>query len=147
METEDRVFWDSGNPTWQSSRSTPTIDGNRVYALTAFGDLDGADARRRGKQIWKKNLKDDFSGKKADGWGYSESPTIDGDRLIMTPGWRQVDDGVLDKKTGKLIWTAVRPEDRGAGHASIVVSEVGVVPRVVRANHRQRCFGRSGGRR
>lgn len=118
--------WDSGNPAWQSSRSTPTIDGNRVYALTAFGDLYCADVVT-GKQVWKKNLKDDFSGKKADGWGYSESPTIDGDRLIVTPGGDKSTMVALDKKTGKLIWTAVRPEDRGAGHASIVISEVGGV--------------------
>ncbi|MGC3967404.1 MAG: PQQ-like beta-propeller repeat protein [Pirellulales bacterium] len=118
--------WDSGSPTWQSSRSTPTIDGNRVYVITAFGDLYCADLKT-GKEIWKKNLKDDFEGKKGDGWGYSESPTIDGDRLIVTPGGEKSTMIALDKLTGKLIWTAVREEDRGAGHASIVISEVGGV--------------------
>lgn len=118
--------WTSGSPSWQSSRGTPTIDGNRVYVVTAFGDLYCADVAT-GKEIWKKNLKDDFSGKKGDGWGYSESPTVDGDRLIVTPGGEKSTMVALNKLTGKLLWTAVREGDRGAGHASVVIAEVGGV--------------------
>ncbi len=114
--------WNKGQKSWQSSRSTPTIDGDRIYALTAFGELICFD--RAGREIWRRHLKDDLSGDKADGWGYSESPTIDGNRLICTPGGPQATMVALDKMSGDLIWSARRPEDRGAGHASIVVSEI-----------------------
>ncbi len=116
--------WTSGSPAWQSSRSTPTIAGPDVFALTPFGDLICADVAT-GKQRWRKNLKNDLSGKKGDGWGYSESVLVDGDRVICTPGGETTTMAALDRKTGDVVWKAVRPGDRGAGHASIVPSEIG----------------------
>ncbi|HWC89054.1 MAG TPA: PQQ-binding-like beta-propeller repeat protein [Pirellulales bacterium] len=116
--------WSKGHPTWDSSRSTPTVDGDRVYALTANGDLICCDTAT-GEERWHKNLKEDLGGKKADQWGYSESVLIDGDKLICTPGGEKATMAALDKMTGKEIWTTSRAEDRGAGHASIVIAEVG----------------------
>jgi outer membrane protein assembly factor BamB len=116
--------WNSGKPTWQSSRSTPTVDGNHVYALTANGDLYCCKTAD-GEEVWKKNLKEDFGGKKGDGWGYSESVLIDGDKLVCTPGGEETTMVALEKLTGKEIWKTVREGDRGAGHASIVISEIG----------------------
>jgi len=116
--------WTNGSPNWQSSRSTPTIAGDAVYVLTAHGDLVCAGVAD-GKERWRKNLKTDFEGKKADNWGYSESVLVDGDRVICTPGGEKNTLVALDKKTGGLVWSAVRPGDRGAGHASIVISEIG----------------------
>ncbi|MBI1309810.1 PQQ-binding-like beta-propeller repeat protein [bacterium] len=116
--------WDNGAPDWQGSRSTPTVDGDRVYVLTPHGDLVCTGAAD-GVEKWRKNLKSDFGGRKGDGWGYGESVTVDGDRLICTPGGEKSTMVALNKQTGDLIWSAVRPGDRGAGHASIVVSQVG----------------------
>lgn len=118
--------WQEGSPTWQSSRSTPTVDGDRVYALTAQGILFCCDTST-GQERWRKDLKSEFGGKKADSWGYSESPLIDGDWLVCTPGGEQNTMVALNKTTGETVWTTVREGDRGAGHASIVVSEVGGV--------------------
>ncbi len=115
--------WDSGQPNWQSSRSTPTVDGDRVYVLTAQGEL--ICFTTGGAEVWRKHLKDDFSGKKADGWGYSESVLIDGNRLVCTPGGKKNTMVALNKRTGETRWTTSRPDDRGAGHASIVIAEVG----------------------
>ena len=130
-KTGDRIWstktgkpWTSGSPTWQSSRGTPTVDGNVVYVVTPFGQLiclDVADGHER----WRKSLKDDFGGKKGDNWGYSESVLIDGDRLICTPGGPKETMVALNKHTGELIWKAVRPDDRGAAHSSIMISEIG----------------------
>ena len=108
---------------WQSSRSTPTVDGDRVYVITPFGTLicmntDGAEQ-------WQIDLEQEFSGKKDDRWGYSESVLIDGDNLICTPGGPKNTMVALNKKTGQKVWSCSRPNDRGAGHASIVISEVG----------------------
>ena len=116
--------WTSGQPTWRSSRSTPTADGGLVYVITAFGDLICFDAAD-GHEHWRKSLQKDFGGTKADPWGYSESVLIDGDRLICTPGGPKETMVALDKLTGKLIWKTSRPNDRGAAHPSIVISEVG----------------------
>jgi outer membrane protein assembly factor BamB len=116
--------WTSGQPSWQSSRSTPTVDGSFVYILTPFGQLYCCDTAD-GKERWKKSLKQDLDGKKGDSWGYSESVLIDGDRLICTPGGAKATMVALDKRTGSLIWKAVRLGDRGACHSCIMPSEVG----------------------
>ncbi len=118
--------WTSGRPDWQSSRSTPTIDGELLYVITAYGKLACLKSDT-GDAVWEKDLKKDFDGKKGDGWGYSESVLIDGEKLVCTPGGTQATMVALDKQTGDLIWKSVRPDDRGAGHASIIISEVGVV--------------------
>ncbi len=115
--------WKSGKESWQSSRSTPTVDGDRVYVLTAYGEL--ICFKSSGDEVWRKNLKSDFAGKKADGWGYSESVLIDGERLVCTPGGDKNTLVALNKNTGETIWTTSRENDRGAGHASIVIAEVG----------------------
>lgn len=116
--------WNSGNPQWQSSRSTPTVDEDRVYVLTPFGVLVCCESAN-GKLLWSKNLKEEFGGKKGDGWGYSESVLIDGERLICTPGGEQTTMAALDKRTGDVVWKTVREGDRGAGHASIAISQIG----------------------
>lgn len=116
--------WNEGNSTWQSSRSTPTISGDLVYVLSPRGELVCAEAAS-GNERWRKNLKSDFGGNKGDGWGYSESVLIDGDRLICTPGGAKATMVALDKNTGELIWQVPRPDDRGAGHASVVIAKVG----------------------
>ncbi|MBS0260974.1 MAG: PQQ-binding-like beta-propeller repeat protein, partial [Planctomycetes bacterium] len=84
-KTKTGAPWNEGPKDWQSSRSTPTVDGNLVYVVTPHGELVCCDAQS-GAEAWRKNLKAEFKGNKGDGWGYSESPLIDGDLLICTPG-------------------------------------------------------------
>lgn len=115
--------WNEGKSDWQGSRSTPTVDGELVFVVTPDGELVCAETPS-GSERWRKNLKRDFDGKKAENWGYSESVLIDGNRLLCTPGGEKSTMVALDKRTGELIWTATRPGDRGAGHASIVPSKV-----------------------
>ncbi len=116
--------WTNGQPDWQSSRSTPTVDGELLYILTPHGELVCLESAT-GAERWRKNMEKDFDGKKGDGWGYSESVLIDGDKLVCTPGNESATMVALNKKTGELIWKASSPGDRGAGHASIVISQVG----------------------
>jgi outer membrane protein assembly factor BamB len=116
--------WTEGQPNWQSSRSTPTVDGDKVYVITPFGQLMAC-AVADGRELYRVDLKAQFGGTKGDAWGYSESVTIDGDRLYCTPGGEQATMIALDKKTGRPIWTCAVPGDRGAGHASIVMTTVG----------------------
>lgn len=116
--------WTKGKPDWQSSRSTPTVDDTLVYVLSASGKLTCLETMS-GKELWSKHLESDFGGKKGDGWGYSESVLIDGDRLICTPGGPKTTIVALNKRTGETLWTTAWGEDRGAGHASVAMSEIG----------------------
>jgi len=115
--------WNDGQESWQSSRSTPTVDGDMVYVITPSGTLVACKAAD-GAEVFRVDLKDRFGGKKGDGWGYSESVLVDGDRLICTPGGEKAAVVALDKKTGADIWACPMDDLRGAGHSSIMVSEV-----------------------
>jgi outer membrane protein assembly factor BamB len=116
--------------------STPTVDGERVYGLSFDGVLACLNVAD-GKLVWSKNLGQDFGGRMMSSWGYSESPLVDGDRLLVTPGAKDALIVALDKKTGKPIWKAQAPADLGAngtdgaGYASIVVSNGGGVKQYV----------------
>lgn len=116
--------WNEGNPEWQSSRSTPTCGDGLVAVISPQGVLVVCDAAT-GEEKWRKDLKKEFDGKKADGWGYSESPTFDGELLICTPGGEKSTMVAMKKATGEVVWTCAREKDRGAGHASIVTAKVG----------------------
>jgi outer membrane protein assembly factor BamB len=85
---------------WLSQR-TPTVDGDRVYAFTAHGELTCL-ATADGKQLWQKDYDRDFGGQRGQ-WGYCDFPLVDGDRLICTPGGQTML-VALDKKSGKVIW-------------------------------------------
>ncbi|MBX5494820.1 MAG: PQQ-like beta-propeller repeat protein [Bryobacteraceae bacterium] len=102
-------------------RATPTIDGDRVYALTENGDLACVNAANGGI-IWRRNLPRDFGGSNPN-WHYSESPLIDGDRLIITPGGPNATIAALEKATGKTIWTSKELSDP-AGYSSCIPADV-----------------------
>ncbi|HMF19181.1 MAG TPA: PQQ-binding-like beta-propeller repeat protein [Gemmataceae bacterium] len=105
-------------------RCTPTVDGDRVYALSRQGELVCLGVEK-GNIIWHTNFKKDLGGRMMSGWDYSESPLVDGDKLVCTPGGDNAALVALDKRTGEIIWKAKVPDAGGAGYASIVVAEVG----------------------
>ena len=116
-------------------RCTPTIDGTLVFAVGAHGDLVCVEAAT-GKEVWRKSYSKDYQGKMHSGWGFSESPLVDGDRLICTPGGPGAVLVALDKRTGKEIWKSAMPNigDRGgdgAAYSSIVVGECAGVKQYV----------------
>lgn len=90
--------------------STPTVDGDLVFCLTSKGVLACLD--KEGKEKWKKDLPKDmggivddrFGGFKNFGWGYSWSPIVDGDQLLVAPGGAKGTLAALDKKTGNELW-------------------------------------------
>jgi outer membrane protein assembly factor BamB len=123
-KTKTGQAWTDGQESWQSSRSTPTVDGDMVYVITPFGQLIAC-RTADGREVFRVDLKTQFGGTKGDSWGYSESVTIDGDRLVCTPGGEQATMVALDKQTGRLIWACPIKLDRGAGHSSIVIATVG----------------------
>lgn len=111
---------------YPGSRCTPTYAQGLVYALSAHGDLVCVSAKS-GKVKWRKNFKRDFGGKMMSGWGFSESPLVDGDKLICTPGGNDALMVAFNRKTGKEIWRAKSPKPGvkgrdGAAYSSIVIS-------------------------
>jgi outer membrane protein assembly factor BamB len=122
--TKTGAAWTGGQPTWQSSRSTPTVDGGIVYVLSPFGQLVAC-ATEDGRELFRVDLDERLGGVKGDPWGYSESVLIDGNRLVCTPGGPQATMVALDKRSGRPIWACAVPDDPGAGHASIVIATVG----------------------
>ena len=110
-----------------SPNGTPTIDGDLVYAISLGGTLVCAKAAS-GELVWSKHFGTDFEGAMMSGWGFSESPLIDGDKLIVTPGGTKNTIVALNKKTGELIWKCPvadlgnRGKD-GAAYTGVVVSE------------------------
>jgi len=108
------------------SRSTPTVDDDRVYALSQEGDLVCVKVKD-GSEVWRKNFGKDFGGK-VGGWKYSESPLIDGDNLVCTPGGKNAI-VALNKMNGDVIWKS-NFEDQ-AHYSSIVISNAGGIKQYV----------------
>ena len=102
-------------------RSTPTVDSDRVYVLTESGDLVCLLAAD-GKVVWRRNILREFNGRNIN-WLVSESPLIDGDRIIVSPGGRNAGMVALDKMTGTTVWVSKELSDE-AGYASSVVADV-----------------------
>src|SRR5688572_9101091 len=102
-------------------RGTPTIDGDRLYVLTETGDL--ACLRiQDGGVIWQRNILKDFAGRNIQ-WLISESPLIDGNNVIVSPGGRGAGVVALDKTTGKTVW-ASKELSHSAGYSSAIVADV-----------------------
>jgi len=118
------VLWTAAvGPAGGSLGCTPTVDGGRVYALGQFGDLVCID--KDGKRVWQRNLEKEFGGRKG-GWNYCESPLVDGDRVIVTPGGTEATMLALDKATGKEVWRCpIATKHTQAGYSSVVVATVG----------------------
>ena len=104
-------------------RGTPAVDGDSVYAIGPVGDLACLSVKD-GSPCWKKNFGVDFKGQSG-GWKYSESPLIDGEKVVVTPGGSQATMVALNKKTGNVIWKGVVPGGDIAGYSSIVPAEIG----------------------
>jgi outer membrane protein assembly factor BamB len=130
-----KVLWTVPVGSGDKPNSTPTVDGDLVYGLSRGGDLLCADVNT-GEAVWKKSFTKDFGGKMMSGWGYSESPLIDGDKLVCSPGARDAIIAALDKRTGKTIWktpmtNAGSRGGDGAAYSSIVVGQGGGVRQYV----------------
>ena len=101
-------------------RSTPTLDGGRVYSVSHQGDLWCLDAAT-GKKVWYKHYQKDFGGRRPE-WGYAGSPTVEGKMLLLDAGGKGSSTVALDKTNGNVIWKA---GDDEAGYGSPVAATIG----------------------
>ncbi len=136
--SDGKRFWSTrigkvGNPGMQpkfpAARSTPTVEGDRLYALGSDGDLVCLDIAT-GKVRWQKSLRADFGGKPG-GWAYAESPLIDGEVLVCTPGGSEATLVALNKNTGDVIWKCPVPGGSEAAYSSAIIVEAGGVKQYV----------------
>jgi outer membrane protein assembly factor BamB len=107
-------------------RSTPTVDGSRVYAFGASGDLTALDAAS-GRIAWTVNVIRDFGGQNIN-WGLSESPLVATDRVIVSPGGADASIVAVSKTDGKLLW---KSQGDRAGYSSAVLHELGGIRQAI----------------
>ena len=111
-----------GNDMGDGPRSTPTVDGDRLYTFGASGDMSAVDSAT-GKVFWKANLLEKLGGSNIR-WGLSESPLVLSDRILVAPGGRSAAIVALNKGDGSVIWKSLTDEP---GYSSAVLHEAGGV--------------------
>jgi alcohol dehydrogenase (cytochrome c) len=92
---------------------TPAVDGDRVYAIGMSGRLACLNVKD-GKVLWQKGLIEDFGGTPPM-WNFRESPLVDGDKVICTPGASNAMLVALNKINGEVIWKATGPTSQPSG--------------------------------
>jgi outer membrane protein assembly factor BamB len=100
-------------------RGTPTIDGDRLYALGGNGDLSSLDART-GKLVWSKNVLHEFGGSNIT-WGISESPLVLGNKVLVNAGAPGASMVALNKTDGSVIWKSQSDEP---GYSSAIPVDI-----------------------
>jgi len=105
---------------YPGSRSTPTIDGERIYYETPLGDVGCLDAKT-GRNLWQVNILQQFDAENLE-WALAESVLVDGPRLVVCPGGKKASVAALDKLTGRTVWTAKSTGDK-AGYGSPSLAE------------------------
>ncbi|HYU80558.1 MAG TPA: PQQ-binding-like beta-propeller repeat protein [Vicinamibacterales bacterium] len=107
-------------------RSTPTVDGDRLYVFGGSGDLASLDAAT-GKRIWSVNVVQTFGGATPP-WGYSESPLIISDRIVLNAGGRRASIVAINKTDGTTLWQNQGDE---AAYSSPMLLRTGSLAQVV----------------
>ncbi len=116
-----------GNKWGDGPRGTPTVDGDKIFALGGDGTLVAVQARD-GKEVWRTTMAS--LGGKTPGWGYTESVLVDGKQVVCTPGGPQGAVAAFDKATGKKLWQSKDFTD-GAQYSSIVPAVINGQPQYV----------------
>ena len=112
--------WTGSNP---ESRATPTVEGNKVYTCSGYGDLACIDATN-GKIVWSYKASEVNKGTYGT-WGIAESLLTDGDKVYFTPGGPETTTIALNKLTGALIWKSASLNDKPGYISPILISYAG----------------------
>ncbi|WP_372772458.1 PQQ-binding-like beta-propeller repeat protein [Mangrovibacterium sp.] len=96
------AYGESWKKSFPDTRSTPTLEDNRIYCISGIGELVCLDAES-GQINWKQNVDRDFE---ADWhvWGVSESPLVVGDLVVCSPGGKKTTVVAFNKYTGETVW-------------------------------------------
>lgn len=107
-------------------RSTPTVEGKRVYLLGAYQVLTCLDAYS-GKQIWQHDIVAEFGGRIIK-WNSAASPLVVGNLVYVNGGGAGQALLAFDKANGKLVW---KTEDDAPTHSSPILATIHGVPQVI----------------
>lgn len=128
LGVDDQAGYNAG---WGNGpRGTPTFDDGKLYILGPKGDLYCVDSAK-GKVVWSKDILKEFSGKGGD-WGYSESPLVDGNRVVVSPGGDSASIVALDKENGKVLWKSAIQGAGKAEYGTVVSAELDGRPQYVK---------------
>jgi outer membrane protein assembly factor BamB len=108
-------------------RGTPTVDGNRVYAMSGQGNVVCLN-RADGKMLWQQQMT--ALGGSVPHWGYTESVLVDRQHVICTPGGGKGAIVGLDRETGKVVWQSTAFTDE-AQYSSLVPAAINGVPQYI----------------
>ena len=104
-------------------RSTPTIDGDRLYILSGLGVVYCIDLTK-GEKLWEVNILERFKGENST-WTLAESLLVDGDRVICTPGGPDAGVAALNKTTGDTIWATKGLSDKPSYCSPTIIDHKG----------------------
>lgn len=110
----------SWNKSFPDTRSTPTIDGDRIYVQSGTGRLSCINLET-GLENWAVEVDKDFEAEYHI-WGNSETPLIIDDLVICSPGGKKTSIVAFNKITGKLVWQSKSLEGPRA-YASATIYE------------------------
>ena len=107
VDFQGKIKWQvpygrSWSKSFPDTRSTPTVEGDRVYVIGGMGRLVCIDANT-GKENWAVDSDKDYNAEWHN-WGVSESPLIIDNKVVCTSAGRETSMVAFDKMTGKLIW-------------------------------------------
>ncbi len=118
--TEYGKPWDG---TYPDTRTTPTIEGNRVYVISGSGEVVCLDAQS-GAIVWTVDA-GNLYGRSTGSWGTSESPLVFDNKVIYTPNGDQTTMVALDVATGELVWKTKAFGDIGAYVSPLLITHNG----------------------
>lgn len=87
---------------FEGTRTTPMIDGDRMYFISAFGKVFCMNVNA-GTIVWEKDVLTELDGVNIK-WGITENLLVEDGKVICTPGGENANVVALDKKTGDVIW-------------------------------------------
>jgi outer membrane protein assembly factor BamB len=123
LDMDGKEVWTQKNgKAWKRSypgtRSTPTIVDGLLYHLSGVGNLICLKAGT-GEKVWSVDILEKFKGRNII-WGLSESPLVVGDKVIWTPGAKDVSMVAFNRHTGELVWQCIGEGDK-PGYASPIL--------------------------
>ena len=107
-------------------RAAPRIYRGKVYCLNTWGELFCLELAS-GNVVWKKHLAREFQ-QETPTWGYSCSPLVADEKLIVNPGGSGGPVAALDLESGNVVWTG---EGDGMNYSTFIVGTFGGVEQVV----------------
>lgn len=111
---------------YPGARSTPTVDGDRVYVTSGHGTI-GCYLTKNGGKVWTRTM-EELGGSKPPNWGFAESMLIVGTTAYVTPGGAGCI-AALDKATGRTLWQSTGFEGK-PHYGSCTPFSVGGVPMI-----------------